>query len=283
MRGVRPPVLPVGPRRGSCGPQPARPLRGGSRALEPGPAAGTGRVEGAGLQPGLRAARMAVAAHADRDRHRRHAVHRRLGDDAAREARIRNRPGDPPGDPGQARCRRPHDRGTRSRGERGRHDPRVGRPRRGRARARSRAARTPAPGPRPSPGRRPRRRRRLATDARVRADADRRVRQPAAADHRSRARRREQGIPRLAGRGQLHVPRLPGIRPDRGRGRGHAAGDRRLGSRDPPRYPHEGAEEADRQGARSRAGPADPAADEGELALARPPSRVPRLHWRQEI
>ena len=151
----------------------------GGRALEPRPAAQARRVEGAGLQPGLRAARVAVAAHADRDRHRRHAVHRRLGDDAAGAAGLRDRPRDPPGDPGQARRRRPHDRGARSRRHRGRHDPRIGRPRRGRPRARPGAARPAAPDDRAGAGRCPRRGRGLAGDARARAGADRRVR-PAA-------------------------------------------------------------------------------------------------------
>ena len=91
------------------------------------------------------------------------------------------------------------------------------------ARARSREAGSPAPDHRAGPGGCPRRRGGLAGDARPRAGADRRVRQPAAVDHRPGARRRDQGFPRLAGRGQLHFSGVPGLRPDRGRGRGHAA------------------------------------------------------------
>ena len=87
----------------------------------------------------------------------------------------------------------------------------------------------------------------------------------------------------MARRGQLHVPRLPGVRPDRRRGRGPLGADRGLGAGDPSGHTREGAEEAVRQGADHRPRAADPAADQGQLSFARPPPRVPRLHRRQEV
>ena len=111
---VRPPVLPLGPARRTS------PTGARSTSTAPRSRTGTwrsiapGRGEGPRLQPGVRAARLAVAAHGRRDRHRRHAVHRRLGDDGARAAGVRDRPGDPPGDPGPARRGRSADRGARA-------------------------------------------------------------------------------------------------------------------------------------------------------------------------
>ena len=55
---------------------------------------GRGRAPGRGararVQPDVRAARLAVAAHGDRHRLRRHAVHRRLGEHGAQPARDRH-------------------------------------------------------------------------------------------------------------------------------------------------------------------------------------------------
>ena len=66
-----------------------------------------GRSRGPRLQPELRAARLAVDAHGDRDRQRRHAVPRRLDHDRAGPARHRHPPDHPPGDRRPPRRRRP--------------------------------------------------------------------------------------------------------------------------------------------------------------------------------
>ena len=67
----------------------ARPVRRRAGALEPRRARATRRAEGARLQPDVRAARLAVDPHRRRDRHRRHAVPRRLGEHGARPSRLR--------------------------------------------------------------------------------------------------------------------------------------------------------------------------------------------------
>ena len=92
-RGVRPPVLPLGPRRGPRRPQrrststAPRSRTGTSRAAAP-----AGRAEGPRLQPDVRAARLAVDAHGGRDRQRRHAVPRRLARDGGQPPRLRHPP-----------------------------------------------------------------------------------------------------------------------------------------------------------------------------------------------
>ena len=160
---------------------------------------------------------------------------------------------------------------------------RVGRARGGRARTRSRQARPAA-----------QRIERVLSDVRAavedwqemrsrRPGPDRGARPQSAAARRPRARRGDQGVPRVAERGQLHVPRLQGVRPDRRRGPGAAAADRGLGARDPPRRARQGAKDADRQGADRRSRAADHAPDQGQLRLSRPPARVPGLHRRQEV
>ena len=133
------------------------------------------------------------------------------------------------------------------------------------------------------PGRRPRRRRGLATHGRAHAGADRRVRFHAAAERRPVAHRGDQGVPGVAGRGQLHVHRVPRVRPDRRGRRGPHATDRGVRTRDPQDATDQGAQEARRQGTRRRSRAADPAPDQGQLPVADPSPRVPRLHRRQEV
>ena len=65
-----------------------------------------GRGQGQGLQPRARARRLDLALHRPRDRLRRHAVHRRLGDDGAEPPGLQHRAHDPPGDARRARRRR---------------------------------------------------------------------------------------------------------------------------------------------------------------------------------
>ena len=89
-RGVRPRVLP--PRAGG---RPARaragrPLRRRAVALDLRARPRAGRAARARLQPDVRAARLAVAAHRDRHRLRRHAVPRGLGEHGAQPARARH-------------------------------------------------------------------------------------------------------------------------------------------------------------------------------------------------
>ena len=172
--------------------------------------------------------------------------------------------------------------------ERRRRSRRVDPARRGRTRARLRAARRAAsrsvervlgPGPRRGRG--------LAADARPRPGAGRRARRrtrPRASTPTSR--RGDQGVPALAGRRPLHVPRLPRLRP-------HATTEtRRLwlpvatarawascgGS--PSKPPQRGS--VRRRAALGR-GPQTARADQGQLALDRPPARLPRLHRRQAL
>ena len=104
MRVVRAPVLPLGaaPRTSPTAARSTSTARRWPTGTWPSTGA-PGEAKVRRLQPRLRAARLAVAAHGDRDRQRRHAVHRRLGDDGAEPAGLRDRPGDPSGDPGPAR------------------------------------------------------------------------------------------------------------------------------------------------------------------------------------
>ena len=114
--------------------------------------------------------------------------------------------------------------------------------------------------------------------------ADRRVRPRHPPTDRAGARRRDQGVPELAGRRQLHVPRLPRVRPGRRRAIGPLLGaDRGLRARHPSRLPASRRRSCQPQGGGVRPSAADPAADQGQLAFARAPPRVPRLHRRQEV
>ena len=167
------------------------------------------------LQPELRAARLAVDAHRGRDRHRRHAVPRRLGRAwSSTGSELRHPPDRPPG------RARPARRGRRARGGRRRTTPsrrrassRVVHPRRGR------------PPDRAAPSSRRSRESlrhvlgevRAAVedwprDARARARADRRARASRRRrSTRTRSTRRSALLAWLDGR-PLHVPRLPRVR-----------------------------------------------------------------------
>ena len=282
MRGFRPAVLPVGPGRGSGRPQPAGSVWGGGGALESGPAARARRGQGAGVQPGLRAAWVAVAAHGDRDRLRRHAVHRRLGDDGPDQEGLWHPPGDPPSGAGAQGRGRSHRRrpgpGHRQRG----NDPRVDPPRRGRPRARPRAARRAAPQHREDSRPGARGHRGLAGHARPRRRAQRRARRAPAAGRRGRGQG-DQGVPALAGQRQLHVPRLPRVRPGSGGQRHAAPRGRRLRPRHPSRLLQQAAKEAQPQGGGVRPSASDPAPDQGQLALAGAPPGLSGLHRGQEV
>ena len=158
----------------------------------------------------------------DRDRLRRHAVHRRLGDDGPHAQGLRDRPGHPPGDADPARratarsleVLEPDSDNNDAipesilHAEVGReHDRRLAR----------RAAPEHRKGPRPGP----RRGRGLAGDARRAERPGRGARRdpppvdPATAEE-------TKAFLALAGRRQLHLPRLSRLRPDRGRRR-HAS------------------------------------------------------------
>ena len=144
------------------------------------------------LQPDVRAARLAVAAHGDRDRLRRHAVPRGLGEHGAQPARARHPRARAPG--GGRRVLHAH-----------RDRPPGGRLRR----ARGRAARGAGAGARGGRG--------LAADARAHAGADRRA--DAGGHGRGRVRRGA-GAARLGRRSPLHLPRLPRVRAHRERAEG---------------------------------------------------------------
>ena len=113
-RGVRPPVLPAGAARGPRPAGPARRLRRRARALELRAPTRSRYGQGARLQPGVRAARVAVLAHGGRAGQRRHAVPRRLDDDGAQRPRRRHPLADPSRHPRPARQRRRVDGGARS-------------------------------------------------------------------------------------------------------------------------------------------------------------------------
>ena len=206
------------------------------------------RGEGPRLQPGVRAPRLAVPPHGGRDRQRRHAVHRRLRDDGARPAGVRDRPGDPSGDLDPARRGRSVARGPRAGPDGARRAARVDPPHRGRAGDRP-GSPVAALGERRAGTRRGASRRRgLGADARANAVADRRVRRPAAAGRRRRARR-GQGVSGLGRRRSLHVPRLPRVRPGPRQRRIGAESGRRLRPGDSPGLARDAVYEAQPEGA----------------------------------
>ena len=89
-RGVRPRLLPPRAGGGSARARAGRPLRRRAVALDVRARPRAGRGARARVQPDVRAARLAVAAHGDRHRLRRHAVHRGLGEHGAQPARGRH-------------------------------------------------------------------------------------------------------------------------------------------------------------------------------------------------
>ena len=160
-----------------------------------------GEPAGARLQPDVRAARLAVAAHRDRDRQRRHAVPRGLGEHGAQPARARHPRARPSGDRRRVL-----------------HAPRGRPPGRGLRGARRGAARRAR--------RRARRGRRLAADAGAHGGARGPARELASGPRRSRRGRGGPGVAGVAARPPLHVPRLPRVHAGRrhpARRRGHRA------------------------------------------------------------
>ena len=223
-----------------------------------------------------------------RDRHRRHVVPRRLGDHGAGQAAAR----DPPGRAPAVRRRPRHHRRARERAPdqgrveapgRGRHPRELdahrdqpARHRRGPRRARGSDPEGPARGPRLRRG--------LGQDAGP-GPRDRRGAHDGAAAARRRADRARPGLPDLAGRRPLRLPRLPRV-PPRARGRRRdPPGRPGHGARHPPRRPGPVPGVREAAGGRQGQGPReDPArAVEGQLPRDRAPAGVPRLRRREDV
>ena len=284
VRGVRAPVLPVGAGRGPGRPQPARPVRRRvahwnlAQHRAPGEAkvgSTTRTFEQHGWQsPHTR----------DRDRLRRHAVHRRLGDDGPHAQGLQHPPGHPPGDADpratstarslevldpdsdsndaipesilHAEVGREHDRSCSTTCAASIE----------KVLDQVRAAAEDWQAMRAKP-----------------IDAGRRssTQQPAAG--RPGHRRGDQGVPALAGRRQLHVPRLSRVRPDRGRAtpcsRPSTApgwGSSAAASDTPPKKLSPKAVAFGRE-------PQILVLTKANSRLARAPPGLPRLHRRQEV
>ena len=102
-RGLHPHLLRRRSGRRPAGAQRRRPLRRRARAPELRRPARAGRGEGARLHAAARGARLVVDPHGGRDRQRRHAVPRRLGEHGAQPARERRAPDHPSGRAGPPR------------------------------------------------------------------------------------------------------------------------------------------------------------------------------------
>ena len=202
-----------------------------------------GHRPGPGLHPHRPRARLVRRRpHRGRGGHRRHAVPRRLDDDGADRPRVRARPhrarGHPPpvrGGPRRGRRAAGRPRRRRVAGARRRQrEHRRGRRRRARDRPgvldahrdrpgdrRGRAGRDRGPAPAGAP-RHPRRGRGLAADAGPAPRHRRRDRGAPADAARLRRGGAERGVPALAGRRPLRLPRLPRVHPRGARGRARA-------------------------------------------------------------
>ena len=244
-----------------------------------------GRGQGPRLHAAARGARLDLGAHGRRDRQRRHAVPRRLGEHGAQPARKRRPPHHPPGRP-----RAPRRDGAAPRRPAVRHAgrgraARVVPPRRGRARDGAGAPRAPARGAGARARGCPGGGRGLAGHGRAGPRGHRRRRARPALDRPGGARR-EQGAPRVDRRQPLHVPRLPRVRPRLGERRARAAAGARHGARHPAQRRRRGGRRrrearAGGRRARARQGPARP--HEGQLARDRPPAVLPGLRRREAL
>ena len=228
---------------------------------------------------------MDLGAHGRRDRQRRHAVPRRLGEHGAQPAWKRRPPHHPPGRP-----RAPRRDGAAPRRPAVRHAgrgraARIVPPRRGRARDGAGPPRAPARGAGARARGRPGGGRGLAGHGRARPRGHRRRRTRPALDRPGGARR-EQGAARVDRRQPLHVPRLPRVRPRLGKRRARAAAGARHGARHPARQRRRGGRRrrearAGGRRARAREGPSRP--HEGELTRDRPPAVLPGLRRREAL
>lgn len=162
--------------RRSAEPQHRRPVRRRDGALADRAEIRARQRTPARVQPDPRTARLAFRPHGDRDRQRRHAVPRRLGDDGRQPSRARAAFGAASGVPHLARRRRRHRAGRRGRRDIRRRPvaTRVVHPFRSRPLRRRRVARHAARGHRARARRRARVGRGLAEDRRHRARPSRR-------------------------------------------------------------------------------------------------------------
>ena len=261
------------------GPRAPRPAGRGAGPPPAGRGPDRGHGQRPGLQPGPGCERLAVGAHGRPDRHRRHALPRRLGPHGDDGDGARHPPRHPPDAPGGPRRRhvRPGRGGDRQRGL----DLRGGRP------LRRHTPGAAPPAPRRRARRRPRRGDRLAADAGpLRPAGPRAGAQRAAARHgRGDARR---AVPALAQRRSPRLPRVPRVRlRPRGRGRRRRRGGARHRPGSAAGRPADGgaapALVGDARGPPDGVRAGGPDAHDGQQPQHRLPRRLPGLHRRQAV